>query len=440
MPDRRIVMLMVLALGVGACTVSPKGENALREEARAAGAAYRQAAAQRVLPELKPSATPDELVRYGLLANGTVERAYWEWRSAIERIPQEGTTEKNLTLSLSSMIDSGAMAWDSTSLGVTQEDLMLPSKLQARAQRALDEARAAGKRFDAARLALRREILDAYYGYALTAELARQEEANIGLVELIIRSIEARVRVGAGMQADLLKAANELEMARNTLTELQARLPQQRARINALLGRAPAAELAVPAALPAMVSEAAPDDRWLGAVAARNPELAGLTYEIRARKDGITIAKLQYLPDIELGFSTNLTGAVQDLMGGVMLPYLRYKALDAGLAQARAELRAAQAMRRQMKADLQGELLADLLMRRDAQRQVALLEKSVIPRAEQVILLSRSAYAAGQGTLIDVLDSQRSLIALRRMRAELQTEFVRRTAAIEATAGVPLPN
>jgi len=80
-------------------------------------------------------------------------------------------------------------------------------------------------------------------------------------------------------------------------------------------------------------------------------------------------------------------------------------------------------------------------MLRDSQRQVELLDKTLLPRAQQIVAASQNAYASGAGGgpgLLDLLDSQRSLISLQRMRAELQIEESRQVADLEEIAAEPL--
>jgi len=87
-----------------------------------------------------------------------------------------------------------------------------------------------------------------------------------------------------------------------------------------------------------------------------------------------------------------------------------------------------------------------------------------VPRAQQIVTASQNAYASGGGGggggaagtmgggmgggeaakagggpgLLDLLDSQRSLITLQRMRAELQIEQARQLADLEEVAAGPL--
>src|SRR5207248_11791564 len=134
----------------------------------------------------------------------------------------------------------GSTNLDRTTLAVGNDpmaDIVLPPKLSVAAQRALENAKAAGSRFRKAQFDLRNKVLSAYYDYALNAELIRLEQANLELLKITAMVVEARNRAGAAGQQDLLKARNEADLSANDIANMQSQLPAQRAMLNALLGR-----------------------------------------------------------------------------------------------------------------------------------------------------------------------------------------------------------
>jgi outer membrane protein TolC len=318
-------------------------------------------------------------------------------------------------------------------------DIVLPSKLGTAARRALENARAAGWRFRNAQFALRGEVLIAYYDYALSAELIRLEESNVELLKTTVMVVEARNRAGAAAQQDLLKARNELDLSRNDIARMRAELPAQRATINALLSRPPDAALPVPGAMPAPAPLARDDRQILSLAVRRNPELAALADEIKGRKAAVALAKLQYLPDFSVTVGSDLAGVGQSLAGMLTVPLLRYQAINAAVAQAEADLRASEAMRRQSGNDLAAQVVMDLAAVRDADRQLELFEHTILPRARQVVTVARSSYEAARSSLLDLLDAQRSLIAIERLVADLHATRGKRLADLEAIAAVALP-
>ena len=438
-------LLAIISIGASlllvGCTIHPSGEREERQAALRAGAPFTPPVGQRQIPPLPADPTPDDLVRRALLASPELEQRYWEWRSAIEQIPQDGTQATNLALFGSSSLTRGRMSLDTTTLSLGNDpmaDILLPAKLSAAAERALDNARAAGLRFRKAQFEIRSKVLSAYADFALTAELIRLEQSNAELLQTTAMVVEARNRAGAGGHQDLLKSRNELDLSRNDLANLQSQLPAQRDALNALLDRPVGAPIPTPSRMPASPPLIRNDGQVLMLAAERNPELAALAREIASRRKSIALAGLQYLPDFSLTAGTDLAGITQSLMGMVTVPLLRYQAIDAAVEQAKANLRATEAMRRQTHDDLAARVVMDLYTVRDADRQINLLEHTVLPRARQVVTISRSAYEAGQSSLLDLLDAQRSLIAIQRLVARLQVSKMRALADLEASIAAPL--
>lgn len=435
------VAAVTSALVLAGCTVHPPGEQAERQAAIRAGAPFTRPVERRQVPPLPANPTPDDLVRRALLASPELEQRYWEWRSAIEQIPQDGTQPTNLALFGSTSITRGRMSLDTTTLSLGNDpmaDILLPAKLSAAAQRALQNARAAGLRFRKAQFELRGKVLGAYAEYALSAELIRLEQSNAELLQTTVMVVEARNRAGTAGQQDLLKSRNELDLSRNDIANLQAQLPAQRAALNALLDRSADAPIPIPTRMPDARPVVQDDEQVLKLAAERNPELAALAQEIAARKQSLALARLQYLPDVSLTAGTDLAGIAQSLAGMVTIPLLRYQAIDAAVAQAEANLRAAEAMRRQAHNDLAAQVVMDLSTIRDADRQLDLFDRMVLPRARQVVTVERAAYEAGHAPLLDLLDAQRSLIAMERLVARLQATREERLDDLEAITAQPL--
>lgn len=434
----RCFFAVIPALMLAGCTVHPAGEQQERQAALRAGAPFTKPIEKRQVPPLPKNPTPEDLVRRALLSSPELEQRYWEWRSAIEQIPQDGTQATNLAVFGSTSITRGRMGLDTTTLSLGNDpmaDILLPTKLSAAAQRALENARAAGFRFRKAQFELRGKVLSAYADYALTAELIRLEQSNAQLLQSTVMVVEARNEAGAAGQQELLQSRNELDLSRNEIASMQAQLPAQRAALNALLDRPPDSPIPIPTGMPDAREVVQGDGQVLNLVAERNPELAALAQEIAARKESLALARLQYLPDFSISVGTDLAGIAQSLAGMVTVPLLRHQAIDAAVAQAEANLRATEAMRRQARNDLGAQVVMNLSILRDADRQLGLFEHTVLPRARRVVAVSRTAYEAGRTSLLDLLDAQKSLIAIERLVAHLQATHEQRLDDLEAITG-----
>jgi outer membrane protein TolC len=278
-------------------------------------------------------------------------------------------------------------------------------------------------------------MLNACYDYALTAELIRLEQNNHQLLQTMLSVTQSRSRAGSAGQQDVLRAANELDLSDNDIANMQSEIVAQRAAINALLNRAPDATIGVPMELPEPEPLSISDDELLARAAMQNPELIALADEIKGRADGIRLARLQYIPDFNLSVGSDMMGISQSILGQATIPIFRYEAINASIAQAQFNLRAAEAMRRQNGNDLNAQLVMDLSTYHDAARQLDLLSNTILPRSQRAVGLLRTAYESGQTTLLDLLDSERFLISIQRLVVNLRITQARRMADMEAMTG-----
>jgi cobalt-zinc-cadmium efflux system outer membrane protein len=428
---RKAMFQFLLFAALSACTVHPQGEREERQAALEAGKSF---------PTTKPSPladspTRDDLVHYAMLNNADLQQQYWQWRSAIEQIPIDGTQPTSLAISLGTTLNNGSLALDRTVITAANDpmtDIAFPGKLSTAARRSLENARAAGVRFRKTQFELRRKVLSAYDDYALNAELIRLGEENIQLLQTTATITEARSRSGMAGQQDVLKAHNEVDMAKNDVENMRSQLPIQQGALNALLNRSPTGAIPVPGSLPPQHPMTGSDEHLFDRAAKMNPELIALADEIRAKQEDIHLAKLQYYPDFDVAASTDLKGIAQSVLGEFTVPILRYEALHAAVIQAEANFRATEAQRRQTSSDLSAKLMDDIATLHDADRQLDVLNQTILPRSRQSIALGRSAYETGSASLLDLLDTERSLIDLERFAANLTITRDKRLAEIES--------
>jgi outer membrane protein TolC len=71
-----------------------------------------------------------------------------------------------------------------------------------------------------------------------------------------------------------------------------------------------------------------------------------------------------------------------------------------------------------------------------AERQVRLIESTVLPQIEHAFELSRLAYAAGEGEFTEVLDARRLLLSTQLDYVEARANVSRARAGLESAAGV----
>ena len=420
-------LLLMLATG---CVFSPGGE---AEERERAAKAWPGAADQ----PLASHAGLEEILKHACLSNAGLKERWWAWKAALEQIPQDASQPAALAITFEQMLENGSTSWAQSTFGVGNDPManfVWPAKLKTAGRAALEQARAAGHRFEAARLDLRARVVAAWFDYAVLSETLRVRETDAAILETMVDAAETRFRTGTAPQQDAIKARTQRDLARNRLETERAKLPGRRAALNALLNREPLADLARPASFPPPRALDATDAEILERLSERNPELLALAREVRSRRETVTLRRQEYIPDFALAFSGDAGGLVRSLMAMLTAPVTRYPAIEASIAQAKAELQMTRAARRQMGHDLQARAVLLLYDCRDAHRQAALYASSILPQAEMVVESTKAAYVAGRVSAVELLDSQRMRLEIRLMLAEFRAEREKLLAELEALA------
>jgi outer membrane protein, heavy metal efflux system len=434
------LLTATLALSIGGCVLAPRETGDEQAKLAAAAPAFEKPLAARDVPDLPPVADWRDVLSRGFLANGDLESAYFEWKAALARIDQAATwPNSNVALSFSYVFSSeNIKSWDRTTLGVGFDpsmNLSLPVKARAGGRVAFDAAQGAGEKFRSVKFDLQRKLLTAYLDLALTEELIRIQRDNRTLLGLVTASAAHRAEAGGSMQ-DLYKARIESRTADNELASLEAKERSMRSMLNGMLAREANAPLTLPASLPSPRPVPTDDASLIAAGVTQNPELAALARQVAGRTDAIEVARLAYLPDFSP--SASITGSLSQTIGTMVMLPTKAPAIRAAIGEAQAMEHSSEAMLRQTASDRAASFVATLYSMRNAERQTRLYQRYVIPAAEQLVVSSRSAYAAGTISLADLIDSERMLLAVRRTVAETQIEREEHLAELEALAGVDI--
>ncbi len=441
-------MTLTLA-ALSGCALMPAGadaERALVEKAGAAGGtgAYEVKVEDRALPELSGPVTWRETLHRGLLANGELESAYFQWKAAVERIRgASGYPNTNVALGFSGVFSSDRMkAFDRTTASAGfdgMENLSFPTKVMRAGKIALDEARAAGERFRGVKFDVQRRVLSAWAQYTLALDVEAIEGERLALARIVRDSARARVEAGES-QAALLKAEMEMRTAEDGRQRARAEVRSLRAVLNGLLAREGGAALNVSAS-GSGAREIPPDDMLLAAAVDRNPELAALAREVEGRGDALALARMQWIPDINP--MASFTGSVAQVLGATLILPTTIVEIQAGIDESRAMLQALEASVRQASHDKAAAFVGVLVLLRDAERQESLFQTLIVPIARRIGVATREAYAAGGGmgegggvTIAQVIDAERLEISARLTVAEARSMREIRLAELESLMGV----
>ncbi len=397
---------------------------------------------------LADDADVDALVRDAALHNPELNAAFAQWKAAAERIDQAGAlpdprfTYRYYIEAVETRVGPQRQAFE---LAQTFPPL---GRLALREDVAAEQAAAAYHRFEAARLALAYRVREAYWELAYLDRAIDITAGNIELLGAIEAIARRRYAVAAATHPDVIRA--QVEQARladrlATLTDLRRPV---RARLNAAMNRP--ADAPLPAARPAPSIEADFTDAQLLAWAVEaNPRLAALDREVAARREGIDLARRDYLPEITLGAGViDTRDAAMDVadsgkdpvtvMVSVNIP-LWFDRLAAGVREARWQHRAAVGRRAALANDLSADLTRAAFDLADAARKVDLYRDTLIPKAEQALLAAQQAYSTGEATFQTYLDAQRVLFDFQLAADRAAATGAQRLAELEMLVGRPLP-
>lgn len=277
-------------------------------------------------------------------------------------------------------------------------------------------------------------LIDEIASQALEGAFLEKAIAQTGeIIELLRRLesiVENKVKAG-GALSDLLRLQLEIQRMETLVArQTTARIGVQ-SQLGALLGRPGSLtdfqfNLQVPARIEADTRQ------WLDSTAERSPQIAMLRSLERSHEARERLARLSKKPDISLGLnyietgsalSPNTPGSGSDpwaLMIGVSLP-IWGKANDAVALQSSLETEAIVADIENLQLQLAAKAQTLIAQLEDAQDRIQRYDSKLLPLARQNQEIATSSYQSGQTTILDLIDSDRTLL-------ELETEYWRAAA------------
>jgi len=447
------LLTMTLSLVLSACSPALLGQNrrAYRdftavEPTRSPQHAARPAETMADSLSLSPSV--DDYVAVALSRNPRLQRARREAEAAgyeIARVTSLPDPLLSVTPPIGDMTETAAGQVDSA-IGVSQR-IPFPVKLYARGREASHAAAAVYEVYRATLLQLVADVHQAYYMLYFADRAIELTTTSRNLLR-DLRSIAVRkYEAGKVPQQDVLRAQVELANLENELVTLRQRRGTARARLNSLM--AYRVDMTVPQTNPIQPQNIEVAlDALLSTAAIENPEIAAARERIERARASLTLANLEYVPDLTVGYQytdiskTGLSPVAdgQDnwqLNFGITLP-IWLERLSAGHEQATAQLHAS----RDALADVEDTTafrIEEALLEVDTeQRLVELFGKVIIPEARQTLDATVSAYRAGQVDFLTFIENWRRLLDFEISYERSLSSFEQALAELERLIGKPL--
>jgi outer membrane protein TolC len=321
-----------------------------------------------------------------------------------------------------------------------QQSLPWPGTLSARKESAAALTGAMAANEGDLRLRIAADVKRAWAGAAWLTAMRELAGRQIELVAALERSLRAAYESGEGSYADLLQVQLERVRLEDRRDGLDDEVPATLARLNAALGRDPAAPLDLPAALTDLPA-------GLGQASELHPRLAELDQRQLAADHQARAAARGGRPSFTVGVDwiqvddpgrDGLEDAGKDAWVarlGVTLPIWRGKHDGPRLA---AEARAAAlgSHRQAQSQQLAARMVAARADWRDATRRHDRHRDDLIPRARQAYESALAAYRAAAAPLADVLAAERTLLALEESLLSARRDAWLASADLDEAAGI----
>lgn len=359
--------------------------------------------------------TLDFCLNLALQQNPSVRHAQQTYEASVARIAQ-GTALPDPYLEVTALMDSDNMSRGISEVMLTQSFPWF-GKLGKVGEVASAEAEAMFFAIQVRQLEISQEVADAFFDYAYLGRAIEVTQENLRLLNSLSSVVESAVS-GGGALNDLLRIQVEALRLDDELRALEEALVSQQARLNTLMGREVLDELTIPALTPAKAP--APDlQALIQPMLEHHPRIQMLHRQIKSNDARIAVARLDYRPEFMAGISympdrSRMIMEQSDDWGvivGVSVPIWRDK-YHGAKREAIAEKRAAEAELESAVNELKAELSVALSQFRDAARRVNLFEDRLLPLARQALSNTEESYRTGSSTVLELIDSERSLLEL----------------------------
>jgi outer membrane protein TolC len=304
-------------------------------------------------------------------------------------------------------------------VGLRQE-LPAPGTVRARARAALEDGLVTQAGLDGRDLDIVAEVTRAFYDYYRAEREYWIHLEHVRIASEVVDLARASYRAGRGSQKDTLRAIVELSRLHTDVADIEQQRTSARLLLNTLMARAPDAPLGPP-------PELAPATGPLGAgelegrLDTTRPELVSAAHTVKRSEANLAGARsAAYWPRFMVGADywyqpTAIGPAPRHAYGAMLainLPWLNPKHWD-DLHEAEQTLAADRYALESARNVSRFQLRAAAARVKAAQESFAVLDRDLLPQAQQSFEASRAAYSAGQADALALLDALRSYLQVR---------------------------
>ena len=336
--------------------------------------------------------------------------------------------------------------WDYNS---AQNMLMISQALPGPGKRGLEsgiattDVQAEKYSLESTRLRVRVEVRKAFYDLLLAQDELQIHDQHVAIAHQAIEAARIKYTTGKVPQQDMLKAQLALTRLAEHMVRFDRDADVARAHLNTLLGRNPTLPISLRGDF--QVDQALPSAQDLEKLALQSrPDLLGAQIAANKSRQEQALAKKAYVPDFTLSAGYMLMPSGSDprnnymIEGSVSLPWLNHRKHDADISEAAAKVTDEDAELAALRNEAFGQIEEALADARAAQRLAAIYKNALRPQADATLHAAVIAYENNQTELLDLLDSQMTVIDIDLSWRQAMGDFSARMADLELAVGIPL--
>ncbi len=390
----------------------------------------------------------EDYLAFAALNNAGLQVAFEQWKIAVEQVPQaKSLPDPKFTYGYFIEEVETRVGPQRNKLEIMQTFPWF-GEIEARTDAAAAAAKAARKRYEAAKLKLFAEVKDAFYEYTYLARAIEIAKENLELIQHFEEVARTKYMAAATGHPDVIRAQIELARLEDKLKTLEELRKPIVARLNAVLNRQSHEMLPWPRRAEFRGAQLS-RDKMIELLRARNPELEALDFELQAAKNKVNLAKKKFWPDMGVGVGWTDTGSALNpgmsdsgkdpiiLMFTMNLPIWRegYKAAE---LQAKANVLKASHQKKEAENAIIARAERSLYDFEDSDRKRKLYGDVLIPKAEELLGASETAYKAGTVDFLSLINAQQKLLEFQLHYQRAMTDNQQELARLEMLVAAEL--
>lgn len=333
-------------------------------------------------------------------------------------------------------------------IGISQT-LPYPGKLALQETAAAHEQQAAEGDEQETRLRLVRDVKTLWWNLYYLDRALETVERNRGVMRQFVDVAQSKYKVGKGLQQDVLLAQLELSKLQDEEITLHSLRRGQETGLNALLNRPATQPIRLPASTNDELLQIGDEAQLQSMAMEYRPLLAAKRNRLEAARARVGLAKKDYFPDFNVGATYGYRGDkpngssrsdLVSLMFSMNLPIYSHARQDKAVDQRTSQLLETQYLIDDAHQQVSAEVSQAVAEYQQAQEQLMLLKRGIIPQASQTVAAMLAAYQVNKVDFLNLARAQLTLFDYETRAWKMLSQGNQALARLSAAVGKELPS